>query len=231
MWFWIELGTGGGDKDTPTGRIPKLDNGYYERSDHGQMMTVPLYFALIFSGISGIFMFIISCSVIFKVRNEGALDYALPTEPKYCTGLRWCSFWTSCSSLLLALICIIAANEWLKHWSTHICPVSHVKVGNIGNSTSVWSCDYMPWYEGRDAVFTANSHFETIYHLNYLNVTKMNITDGRISGGTFMFDVTNLGRPNASVQNDFSQSIIAIVLAFVVGQLLYWIIDYQHHLF
>lgn len=220
MWFWIELGTGGGDKDTPTGRIPKLDNGYYEsNSEHGQMMTVPLYFALIFSGISGIFMFIISCSVIFKVGNEGALDYALPTEPNYCTCLRFCSFWTSCSSLLLALICIIAANEWLKHWSTHICPLSHAKVGGWGGA----SCDYLPWYPGRDKIFTKNSHFETIYHLNYLNVTKMNITDGRILGGTFMFDVTNLGKPNASVQNDFSQSIIAIVLAFVVGQLLFCI--------
>lgn len=220
MWFWIELGTGGGDKDTPTGRIPKLDNGYYEsNSEHGQMMTVPLYFALIFSGISGIFMFIISCSVIFKVGIEGALDYALPTEPKYCTGLRFFSFWTSCSSLLLALICIIAANEWLKHWSTHICPLSHVRVGGWGGA----SCDYLPWYPGRDKIFTKNSHSETIYHLNYFNVTKMNITDGRISGGTFMFNVTNLGKPNASVQNDFSQSIIAIVLAFVVGQLFYWI--------
>jgi len=49
----------------------------------------------------------------------------------------------------------------------------------------------------------------------------MNITDGRISGGTLMFDVTNLGKPNASVQNDFSQSIIAIVLAFVVALQLY----------
>ena len=34
-------------------------------------------------------------------------------------------------------------------------------------------------------------------------------------GGTLMFDVTNLGHPNASVQNDFSNSIIAIVLAFL----------------
>ena len=238
MWFWIELGTGGGDKDTPTGRIPKLDNGYYEsNSEHGQMMTVPLYFALIFSGISGIFMFIISCSVIFKVGNEGALDSAgaldyegaldsaLSTEPIYCTYLRFCSFWTSCPSLLLALICIIAANEWLKHWSTHICPLSHVRVGKSFRGENFASCAYLPWYPGRDKIFTKNSHSETIYHLNYFNVTKMNIniTDGRILGGTFMFNVTNLGKPNASVQNDFSQSIIAIVLAFVVGQLFYWI--------
>ena len=59
----------------------------------------------------------------------------------------------------------------------------------------------------------------------------MNITDGRISGGTLMFDVTNLGHPNASVQNDFSNSIIAIVLAFVVGQLLYWIPYFQEVIF
>ena len=173
IWFWIELGTGGGDKDTLTGRIPKLDNGDYERSDHGQMMTVPLYFALIFSGISGIAMLLILCSVIFSL----VLFQLSKSEYISVVVRRHFSLWTSGSSLLLALICIIAANEWLKHWSTHICPLDHVKVGNqfmsldnTGNGTLVWSCDYTPWYEGRDEVFVGDSQVETFYHLNYLKL-------------------------------------------------------------
>lgn len=216
MWFWIELGTGGGDNATPTGRIPKPDSFWClfrnKELNSCPMMTTPLYFALIFSVISGVCTLIVLSIVIIRFRqpqsrinkkivdeiwglNTGLPDWKLENNRR-CYAC--CSIWISNISLLLTFICILAANEWLKDWSRRICPLENI---TIDVEENFWSCDS-----------------DSPYDNNILNVTEMNITrNGKITGGTLMFDVDNLGSPNAQVNNDFTASIIVIVIAFIVG--------------
>ncbi len=208
IWFWIELGTGGGDNATPTGRVPKPDDGTYGECDLSTlgwdlcpMMTAPLYFALVFSVISGICTLIVLSVVIIKFRqSDKETKHIWGQESLLENNLRGTacySIWISNISLLLTFICILAANEWLKDWSRRICPLENIRI-DVGEN---WSCDS-----------------DSPYNNNILNVTEMNITrNGKITGGTLMFDVDNLGSPNAQVNNDFTASIIAIVFAFIVG--------------